>query len=190
MKIYDQVLYFDHYSHYHLTPFSFPWDSDWMCSINIFSILRVSTFLSHLSSVDLMRSQVISESFLPIHDLSGVSCLLFSFPIWFFNSVSLCMHMLRSFIWLFSPMPDELYSLFFLCFLFYPNIYIQRIFNKSVSSVSSVSVMSNSLWPHESQDARPLYPSPSPGIHSNSHPSFRWCHPAISSSVVPFSSCP
>ena len=54
----------------------------------------------------------------------------------------------------------------------------------------SCSVVSDSLWPHESQHARPPCPSPTPGVHSNSHPSSRWCHPAISSSVVPFSSCP
>ena len=54
----------------------------------------------------------------------------------------------------------------------------------------SCSVMSNSLWPHESQHARPPCPSPSPGVHSNSRPSSRWCYPPISSSVVPFSSCP
>ena len=50
--------------------------------------------------------------------------------------------------------------------------------------------MSDSLRPHESQHARPPCPSSSPGVHSNSCPSSRWCHPAISSSVVPFSSCP
>ena len=53
----------------------------------------------------------------------------------------------------------------------------------------SHSVVSNSLRPHESQHARPPCPSPTPGVHSNSCPSSRWCHPAISSSVVPFSSC-
>ena len=52
------------------------------------------------------------------------------------------------------------------------------------------SVVSNSLRPHESQHARPPCPSPTPRIHPNSCPSSRWCHPAISSSVVPFSSCP
>ena len=46
------------------------------------------------------------------------------------------------------------------------------------------------LWPHEQQHTRPPCPSPTPGVHSNSHPSSRWCHPDISSSVVPFSSCP
>ena len=50
--------------------------------------------------------------------------------------------------------------------------------------------MSNSLRPHESQHARPPCPSPSSGVHSNSCPLSWWCHPAISSSVVPFSSCP
>ena len=51
-------------------------------------------------------------------------------------------------------------------------------------------VVSNSLRPHESQHARSPCPSPTPGVHSNSRPSSRRCHPATSSSVVPFSSCP
>ena len=54
----------------------------------------------------------------------------------------------------------------------------------------SCSVMSDSLPPHELQHSRPPCPSPTPGVCSNSRPSSRWCHPAISSSVVPFSSCP
>ena len=54
----------------------------------------------------------------------------------------------------------------------------------------SCSVMSNSLRPHESQHTRPPCPSPTPGVHPDSRPSSQWCHPAISSSVVPFSSCP
>ena len=54
----------------------------------------------------------------------------------------------------------------------------------------SRSVMSDSLLPHESQHARPPCPSPTPRVYSNSCPSSRWCHPTISSSVVPFSSCP
>ena len=54
----------------------------------------------------------------------------------------------------------------------------------------SHSVVSDSLQPHESQHARPPCPSPTPGVYPNSCPSSRWCHPAISSSVVPFSSCP
>ena len=54
----------------------------------------------------------------------------------------------------------------------------------------SRSVMSDSLQPHESQHARPPCPSPTPGVHSDSRPSSHWCHPAISSSVIPFSSFP
>ena len=50
--------------------------------------------------------------------------------------------------------------------------------------------MSDSFRPHESQYTRPPCRSPTPGVHSNSRPLSRWCHPAISSSVVPFSSCP
>ena len=54
----------------------------------------------------------------------------------------------------------------------------------------SHSVMSDSLRPHELQHTRPPCPSPTPRLHSDSLPSSQWCHPAISSSVVPFSSCP
>ena len=54
----------------------------------------------------------------------------------------------------------------------------------------SHSVVSNSLWPHELQHTRPPYPSLNPGDHSNSSTSSRRCYPAISSPVVPFSSCP
>ena len=54
----------------------------------------------------------------------------------------------------------------------------------------SCSDVSNSLPSHEPQPARPPCPSPAPGAYPNSCPSSRWCHPAISSSVIPFSSCP
>ena len=59
---------------------------------------------------------------------------------------------------------------------------IWGIFSKS-SVQFSRSVMSSSLWPHPC-------PTPTPGVHSNPRPSNQWCHPAISSSVIPFSSCP
>ena len=66
----------------------------------------------------------------------------------------------------------------------YPN-------NKIFSSVQfSCLFVSDSLRPHESQHTRPPCPSPTPGVHSDSRPSSQWCHPAISSSVVLFSSCP
>jgi len=54
----------------------------------------------------------------------------------------------------------------------------------------SRSVVSDSLRPHESKHARPPCSSPTPGVHSDSRPLGQWCHPAISPSVVPFSSCP
>ena len=69
------------------------------------------------------------------------------------------------------------------------NFYI--FLSECLSSVQfSRSVVSSSLQPHESQQARPPCPSPTLGVHSDSRPSSRWCHPAISSSVVTFSSCP
>ena len=71
----------------------------------------------------------------------------------------------------------------------------ERCFSQSLSITSSTvqfsrSVISDSLRPHESQDARPPCPSPTPGVHPDSRPSGQWCHPAISSSVIPFSSYP
>jgi len=73
------------------------------------------------------------------------------------------------------------------------NIWI-TVLNSIPYQFSSVqfshSVMSNSLRPHKLQHARPPRPSPTLGVHSDSRPSSRWCHPAISSFVNPFSSCP
>ena len=65
--------------------------------------------------------------------------------------------------------------------------------NCSISLSVQFSLVAQScptLWPHESQHARLPCPSPTPAVYSNSCPSSRWCHPAISSSVIPFSSCP
>ena len=67
---------------------------------------------------------------------------------------------------------------------------IRENFNIFISVQFSHSVVSNSLRPHELQRARPPCPSPTPGVHLNPHPSSQWCHPTISSSVVPFSSYP
>ena len=68
-----------------------------------------------------------------------------------------------------------------------------RCYVQGFSSYSSVqfslSVISNSLWPHELQHARPPCPSPTPRIYPNSCPLSQWCYPTISSSVIPFS-CP
>ena len=62
----------------------------------------------------------------------------------------------------------------------------QKLFSVQFSR----SVMSDSLWPHELQHTRSHCPSSTPGVHSNSRPSSRWCHPAISSSVILLSSRP
>ena len=67
---------------------------------------------------------------------------------------------------------------------------IKNSVSESHSDQISRSVVSDSLRPHELQHTRPPCPSPTPGVHSDSRPSSQWCHPAISSSVVPFSSCP
>ena len=64
--------------------------------------------------------------------------------------------------------------------LSFPNLYSVQF---------SRSVVSDSLRPHELQRTRPPCPSPTPGVHPNSHPLSQWRHPAISSSVIPFSSC-
>ena len=61
--------------------------------------------------------------------------------------------------------------------------------SQQMASQFSCSVVSNSLWPHELQHARPPCPSPTPRVYSNSCPLSWWCHPTMSSSVVPFSSC-
>ena len=76
-------------------------------------------------------------------------------------------------VWVYKP---------FLCFLSREDPFSSVQFSRSV--------VSDSLRSHESQHARLPCPSPTPGVHSNSRPSSQWCHPAISSLVVPFSSCP
>ena len=68
--------------------------------------------------------------------------------------------------------------------------YLSPSFSSVQFSQFSCSAVSDSLRPRELQHARPPCPSPTPGVHSASHPWSQWCHPAISSSVVPFSSCP
>ena len=87
---------------------------------------------------------------------------------------------------LFTPKQNETH---FSSLLLWPSLEFYTLF--LISSVQfSCSVMSDSLQPHGPQHARPPCPSPTPGVYSNSYPLSRWCHPTISSSVVPFSSCP
>ena len=87
-------------------------------------------------------------------------------------------------------------SLIYLSLIFMAKCIIIKILYKErksaeTSSVQfSCSIVSDSLWPHGLQHARPPCPSPTPRVHPNPCPSSRWCHPTISSSVVPVSSCP
>ena len=108
--------------------------------------------------------------------------------LWEEESQSFCLQfiflgiMSFSFIWAYR-------EFFFMVFFHIQNP--TKVRKYQFSSVQfSRSVVSDTLWPHELQHARPPCPSPTPGVRSNSHPSSPWCHPAISSSVVPFSSCP
>ena len=96
----------------------------------------------------------------------------------FTSSFSSCFRCrVKLFMWLFS------------CFLRYACIAMNLPLQFS-SVQFSRSVVSDSLQPHESQHTRPPCPSPTPRVHWDSRPSSQWCHPVISSSVVPFSSCP
>ena len=72
-----------------------------------------------------------------------------------------------------------------LCCIPETNTHFKSTQFSSVQSLSHIRL----LWPHEPQHARPPCLSPTPGVHSNSRPSSRWCHAAISSAVIPFSSC-
>ena len=88
------------------------------------------------------------------------------------------------------PKEPTMFSSAVLCFSAWHSctVYFSSVQFSSVQF--SLSVVSDSLRPHELQLARPPWPSRTPGVHSDSRPSSRWCHPVISSSVVPFSSCP
>ena len=130
--------------------------------------------------------------------MSHMSVISFhSFPISVFHNLFHCSFFQSSLFMLSLQRPDEPYYfqiqfssnitfLFWLVFWF--NAYLIAIQFSSLQF--SRSVVSDSLRPHESQHARLPCPSPTPGVHSDSRPSSQWCHPAISSSVVPFSSWP
>ena len=70
------------------------------------------------------------------------------------------------------------------------NLKCEYILQSTSGQFTSVAQSCLTLWPHGLQHAGPPCPSPTLGVYSNSCPSSRWCHPAISSSVTPFSSCP
>ena len=68
--------------------------------------------------------------------------------------------------------------------------WVTLLYSSNYSVQFNHSVVFDCLWPHEVQHAGPPCSSPTPRVHPDSHPSSQWCHPAISSSVVPFSSSP
>ena len=119
----------------------------------------------------------------------GLSGLLFSmienFPI-FPYYLSLLLFLLLALISIPPLSPKRTYSWGF-CFL--PISFGSWTKQLTCSVQFSRSVVSDSLRPHGLQHARPPCPSPTPGVHQNSCPLSRWCHPTISSSVIPFSSC-
>ena len=128
-------------------------------------------------------------------------CILSSLPLYFNKKLRAKLNHISPiflFFWFMAFIFSFFYVLLVLIFLLNLlwNSYIWNFWNESNTHIqfSSVqfshSVVSNSLRPHESQHARPPCPSPTPRVHSESGPSSPWCHPAISSSVVPFSSCP
>ena len=106
------------------------------------------------------------------------------------SSLSLCPHWGRHLHWVTIDGTKTQY-LRFSKFKINNLLYTGGSCSHTFSSVQfSDSVMSDSLQPHEPQHARPPCPSPAPGVHPNPCPLSQWCHPTISSSVVPFSSCP
>jgi len=119
-------------------------------------------------------------------DLATKSCLTLATPRTVTHQTPLSIGFARQEYWseLPFPSPEDL-----------PNPGIEPVspawqVNSFRSDQISRSVVSDSLRPHELQHARPPCPSPTPGVHSDSRPSSQWCHPTISSSVIPFSSCP
>ena len=113
-------------------------------------------------------------------DIVFVYCLYQKYHLQLSSSIQLIVF---SFCWF--PLLHEkfLFDVFDLCICF-----LVSLVWSSIQFTSSV--MSDSLWPHEPQHASPLCPSPTPRVHPTPCPFSRWCHPAISSSVILFSTCP
>ena len=107
------------------------------------------------------------------------------------SSVTLLCHNMEILISIISNFPYNFGSLQFQILWFQLKWFWRYLPKAMLSSVQfSCSIVSDSLWPHELLQARPPCPSPTPGVHPNPCPLSRWCHSTISSSIVPFSSCP
>ena len=134
----------------------------------IFQIKKLKLRLSHTHNSE--EKEPAFTSHVSSHVVSWTSSLLFLYPC-FFSNVWIRIEFKFSESWI-------------------PYFFEHWIIILFSSVQFSRSVVSDSLQPHESQHSRPPCPSPTPGVHSDSRPSSQWWHPAISSSVVPFSSCP
>ena len=128
-----------------------------------------------------------------VHSLMDIYCQSIDW------SCQACQKRLAAFMWIclwafFSIslvcMPGVFLSVCLLAFCLFVCFFVSTVTHCLDSVQFSRSVVSDSLQPHESQHARPPCPSPTAWVHSDSSPLSQWCHPAISSSVVPFSSCP
>ena len=139
-----------------------------VCIIGVYFNLILITYHCHYLFTALIASYLVIRSFFKLAFQYGVSMFLSNFTCKF----------------------PKYFQIYFMLYL--PQAWNQPLLQRALvgSGWFSRSVVSDSLWIHESQHARPRCPSPTPGVHSDSRPSSEWCHPAISSSVIPFSSCP
>ena len=156
---------------------SFPWKLRW-CHFSFISLVKAATEPTHIRGhrPHLFMGGASKNLWLSVNHGSGF--FLFFFFLFILSS-SCSSSTSDKNVWNHYCVPDTLLSV--------PAAYKREKFN---SVQFSRSVVSDPLRPHESQHARPPCPSPTPGVHSDSCPLSQWCHPAISSSVVPFSSCP
>ena len=132
-------------------------------------------------SQKILKEAIKSESTLHIHVYSALTCL--------FWSTLLCFQRLFCRYIVLNSNSVQKYSLSLPRRDFFFLFQISSGHVTQFGQLSSVQ-FSRSLRPHEPQHTRPPCPSPTPGVHPNPCPLSQWCHPAISSSVVPFSSCP
>ena len=155
-----------------------PWTAARQVSLS-FIISQSLLKLVHWVDDAIQPSHLLLSPYPPAFNLSQQG----SFPMsWFFVSFIYMPFQLR------SPQLHLKYVNWFSLKIYIFSNSVPHLFT-SLDQISR-SVVSNSLWPHESQHARPPCPSTTPGVHWDSRPLSQWCHPAISSSVVTFSSCP
>ena len=156
--------------------------------------ILVTLVLSHFSGKKfarfVCRESHWEQQLLLLHDCYGSPCF------YFVQSITLQLNFADvsevKIKWTVVKCPERLVKMVNKSSLFswWGELFLGEVFSFQCSSVQfSHSVVSNSLRPYELQQARPPCPSPTPRVHSNPCPLSQWCHPTISSPVVPFSSC-